>query len=204
MAHNQVKTQQECTDQKNCQEQICKLKNKLIKYDEILEEKDQLHKQLNDFKQWMENVSNKEKQMSNDLLMNLEYQKHQLRKAEESEAVLQTKNKELLDTIDKKNEQIRTLEETQQCLRIEIEQLQTDKERTQNELCKVKVTFFERSRNVDDARVFVLTISRAGGPWPRRFRLGLRFVSVKINGRSVGIKYEHYNAVARPFPRRFI
>jgi len=139
MSHNQGKTTQDFKNKKNVEEEICKLKNKLIRYDEILAEKDELHNQLNDLKRWIENVEIKEKQINNDLLNDLDNQTKKLKKAEESEAILQTEKKELLNRIDRKTEEISTLKKKEENLLIEMEELNTNKKQMQNELSKAKV-----------------------------------------------------------------
>lgn len=138
MSYDQVT--RDFKDEYNFQDEIYKLKTKLIRYNKILAEKNELHCQLNYLKQWIEGVHYNEKQANKDLFNDLDCQTGKLKKTEESEAVLKAENNDLLNQIDRKTEEICTLKQNEQKLLNEVKELKMNKKEIQNELCKVKVS----------------------------------------------------------------
>lgn len=139
MSQNQAKVRQNSKAKENYQEQICELENKLIRYDEIITEKDELHSQINDFKLWIENTELKEERIRKNLLNDLDTQTKKLRKSEECQVILKTENKGLLSEIGSKDEQICTLKQKEQSLRNEADDLKKNKKQIENDLRKAKV-----------------------------------------------------------------
>lgn len=139
MSHDQAMQDSTGIDD-DYQEQICKLKERLISYEEILAEKVQLLGQLNDLKRWVKNVKHKEKQMNSDLLNNSDIQIKRLKEAEEFKAILQAENKELLKNIDLKTEQICTLKQIEENLLKVMEESKMNKKKIKNEFYEAKVS----------------------------------------------------------------
>lgn len=122
------------------EDQIYKLREKLVTYDKVISKKEELECQLNELKRWLEDVEFKEKKINNDLLNNLECQSKKLKQSEAAECQLRAEKNKLLDINDCMAEQIRTLTQNEQKLLNSIEELTIFKNRLQCELTNATVS----------------------------------------------------------------
>lgn len=128
-----------------CQhEEICILKEKLITFDEIICQKNDLQCQINNLKQWMEDVKADDERMKNTLLNSLDIQTGKLKKVEVAECKMRLDIKGLNEVNECLTKKLRTLEEDEQRLIYEKKDLELCKNRALEELCcaKVSVIFF--------------------------------------------------------------
>lgn len=121
------------------EDQIYRLREKLVTYDKVISKKEELECQLNELKQWLEDVQFKEKKINTDLLNNLECQSKKLKQSEAVECQLRAEKNKLLDLNDCMTEQIRTLTQNEQKLQNSIEELMICKNRLQCELTDANV-----------------------------------------------------------------
>lgn len=124
-----------------CQyEEINLLKEKLITFDEISAQKNDLQSQICSLKQWMEDIKVDDESMRKTLLNNLETQTQKLRKVESDECKARAEIKRLGEINELLNEKIRTLEENEQNLKCEKNDLEVCKNRALDELFNAKVS----------------------------------------------------------------
>jgi len=121
-------------------ETICKLRDKVVTYDEILAERNDLQSKLNDVQLWMEDLDKKEKQMNKELLKDYDEQLKKLKEAEETLAITKTENRKLIDFNDAISEQLNTVSMNEIRHHNEIKELELCQKRAQNELCSFKVS----------------------------------------------------------------
>lgn len=122
------------------EEQIYKFREKLVTYDKVITEKEELQCELNDLKRWMEDVKCKEQQINADLMNSLDCQSKKLKKSEASESQLRTEKNRLLDFNDRMTEQIKKLKQNEQKHLTSIEELTLSKKSLQCELTNANVS----------------------------------------------------------------
>lgn len=129
-------------DKSACQhEEIYKLKEKLVTYNEVNDKKKQLESQLNELKKWVEDVKYKDNQMIYDIKNNYDIQTEKLRKAEEFICKLQTENKKLLDVNECITKQLNMIKKREQKILIEIEDSKICQNRLKDDLHYAKVKY---------------------------------------------------------------
>lgn len=127
-------------DKLGCQnEQICQLKEKLVTFDELVNNNNELKTKFDKFKQWVEDITKKENKMKNDNLNNLELYKQKLIESKLNESKLQSENKKLIEDIECMQKNINTYKNNEQKHSTEIEDLEEHKTRIINDLCNAKV-----------------------------------------------------------------
>lgn len=127
-------------DKVKCQEdQICELREKLIKFHVITVEKDELQSQLNDLKRWVESVEFREKEINNELLNEMNHQSLKLEKAKADYIASRTQISRLLELNENMTSQIDIHKQNEQRLTTDIEELEITQKRIRNELCNAKV-----------------------------------------------------------------
>lgn len=121
-------------------ERICQLQEKLVTYNEDVNEKADLQIRVADLQQLMENLENNMKQNNADQTSMTDTQKKKLKKIEEEEAVIRATNTRFVGLNDRMFIQIVSLKEREKILLCEINKLEEHKQVLENELCKAKVS----------------------------------------------------------------
>lgn len=121
-------------------DEICLLRDKLITFDEISSQKNDLQCQVNNLKQWIEDVKTNDEQMKKTMLSNLDIQTEKLRKVELIECKARSDNKRLTEVNECLTEKLYKIEENEQRLKYENNDLLVCKNRALDELCNVKVS----------------------------------------------------------------
>ncbi|VVC30984.1 Hypothetical protein CINCED_3A020926 [Cinara cedri] len=132
------------------QEQICKLKEKLITYDEVNDKKEQLEIQLEKLKKWLEDMEVKDNRMKRNMKSDLEIQTEKLRKAEDVAFELRMENKKLLDVNECIVEQLNTIKKNEQKILIEMDDLKICQNRIKDDLAYAKTDGEDKRNTIGD------------------------------------------------------
>jgi len=124
---------------KHQDDQICELREKLVKFNTVVANKDELQKQLTDLKRWMESVEFRERQINNDLLNEINCQSSKLEKAKAQYTMSRTEINRLLELNEHMTTQIDIQKQNEQKLIFDIKELEITQNRIRNELCNAKV-----------------------------------------------------------------
>lgn len=123
-----------------CKEQIiCQLKEKLYTYNDDLEKKKDMKKQLCNLEQWLEEIKHKSVKNDNDILKDLDVQIEKLNEIEAYECSLRNTNNSLLDAKDGICQRLNETQKKEQMLLMEVEELKMCTDRIQNDICNVQV-----------------------------------------------------------------
>ncbi|VVC45713.1 Hypothetical protein CINCED_3A017370 [Cinara cedri] len=133
-------------------EAICKLNEKLVAYDELVIKNSDLQTEFDKLKQWVEHIAKTENKTTEDMLKDLELQKQKLCESKLSESKLQTEIKKLHEDIESMKEQINNLKKIEQKYCMEIEDLETCKNRVLNDLSNTKIEIEEKCSMVECLR----------------------------------------------------
>lgn len=124
-----------------CQhEEICLLKEKLITYEEVLTQKNELQCQFIKLKQCMEAAESDNELIKKNILTSIAIQTENLRIAEIAECKLRKEIRRLLNINECLTEKINKLEENIRKLQIERDDLEWCKNRALDELCYTNVS----------------------------------------------------------------
>lgn len=123
-----------------CQnEKICKLKEKLETYDEVVTERDNLRTLVKDFEQWNEKHDANRKKMFTALLTSIEDQTNKLKQAATLECTWQVKYSELQNINDDMTNELKNVKFNERLLKSRLEFAEKRIKCIQSELCQVKV-----------------------------------------------------------------
>lgn len=115
-------------------EQICRLKSKLLLYDETAAERDELRAQLDDVRRWTRELVDDERQLHGELQRDLEAQVSALETAERDRTALDVENRRLADINERIADQLTAVRDNEKRLTVEIDLLEVAKRRALDEL----------------------------------------------------------------------
>jgi hypothetical protein len=133
-----IKNQLFCANQ-----QVCGLQEKLLTYNDDVDERADLQIRLSNRQQCMEDLENKLQRANAHQKNMIDVQTRKLKKIEGEEAVLRSTNSKFIDINERMTRQICTLKEKENSLLREIKRTEEDKQIIENQLCNVKVSILE-------------------------------------------------------------
>lgn len=121
---------------------ICKLKKKIKAFDEIVTEKDNLQKSVNEFELWKEKNDVFRKKVFDELMSSFENQSDMLKKANCAKYDWQAKHNKLEDVYDCINDQLKILKSNKNNLEAKLEDSEQNVKCLQKELRYTKVNIY--------------------------------------------------------------
>lgn len=120
-------------------EEICMLKRRLEKYDELADERNCLRNMINELEQCKKQSDCDNKKMFQELLTKFDAQSNKLKKMANAECDWKTKNCELQNVNDCMNDQLHNLKSHFNQIQFKLSETEKSLKCTQKELCNLKV-----------------------------------------------------------------
>lgn len=122
-------------------EEICSLNEKLVTYDEDMDEKNKLQKKYDNLKRWIKENENRWKNTRDEQENTVNCLNNKLNKSERTKITLQADNHRLRDVNECLEEQSKILQRNEQWMSASIDKLKMSEENLKNELSNVKVSY---------------------------------------------------------------